>query len=134
MMLIEKLKAWWSGLTSSNDAIPLTKSWYGEFLREEEIVEDMLKTIRSDPVALKRWIDPASWSFPFYTDEKTPDHAGCLVFVGMMMRNYYGLWHKENPFVYLNPPPNADGIIDHPMFPDNISGRIISCVKAELAK
>ena len=40
------------------------------------------------------------------------------------IRNAYGLWSKKNSNVILNPLPNAEGIIDHPSFPDNLSGRI----------
>lgn len=44
---------------------------------------------------------------------------------GRWIRNSYGLWRADNPHVEVNPPPNAQNIIDHPLFPDNYSGMII---------
>lgn len=40
------------------------------------------------------------------------------------IRNAYGLWDESNPHVLVNAPPNSEGIIDHPLFPDNFSGMI----------
>lgn len=45
--------------------------------------------------------------------------------MGRWMRNSYGLWAEDNPHVVLNPEPNNQNIIDHPLFPDNFSGRIL---------
>lgn len=44
---------------------------------------------------------------------------------GRIIRNRYGLWDKNNPYVILDPKPNVNGIIDHPLFPDNYSGEIL---------
>lgn len=44
---------------------------------------------------------------------------------GRWIRNSYGLWDPQNPHVVRDPEPNPDGVIDHPLFPDNFSGSII---------
>jgi hypothetical protein len=41
------------------------------------------------------------------------------------IRNSYGLWREDNPYTLTNPPANEEGIIYHPMHPDNLSGRIV---------
>lgn len=146
---------------------PVDLQWHGEFLCENDLVADVLAKVKSDPEALKRWRDPASWQMNFsgrpywwrcmqhneifvvhHADDNSlgckkcialnqpspaaphrPDHEGCLHYAGMSIRNYYGLWDKKNPYTLINPPPNAEGIIDHPLHPDNLSGRIIDRVR-----
>lgn len=44
---------------------------------------------------------------------------------GRQIRNSYGLWNEMNPHVVQNPEPNERGIVDHPLFPDNLSGAIM---------
>jgi hypothetical protein len=48
--------------------------------------------------------------------------------VGRQIRNTYGLWEKGNPYVDLDAAPNAEGIVDDPKFPDNLSGKIVEAV------
>lgn len=45
--------------------------------------------------------------------------------LGMWIRNTYGLNRPDNPHIAFDPEPNAEGIIDHPRHPDNLSGWII---------
>lgn len=116
-----------------------TQQWHGTYLSEDEIVVDMLARIKSDPDGVKIWNDPASWKLPY--DERgrfaetAPEHAGSLMFVGMTVRNWYGLWKDECPHTITNGPDLeiTDGIITDPRFPDNLSGRIIDRVRAVLA-
>ena len=44
---------------------------------------------------------------------------------GRWLRNSYDLWNVDNPHTQINVPPNSDGIIDNPLFPDNYSEVII---------
>lgn len=114
--------------------------WHGSYLSEDEIVSDILARIKADPEALKRWTDTCSWSLPVgedgQIDPEAPDHAGCLMFAGMQIRNYYGLWHDECPFTKANGDDLeiVDGIITDRRHPDNASGRIIDRVRAALAE
>lgn len=114
------------------------RHWHGAYLNEDEIVADMLTKITADAEATKRWTDPASWRLPIGPDgqveDDVPEHAGCLTFVGMQVRNYYGLWHKECPHTKADGDDLIieDGIIIDPRHPDNFSGRAIDRVRAAL--
>lgn len=109
-----------------------------KYLNEEEIVADMVARIKADPEGVKRWTDPHSWKMPIMGDGKmdpnAPDYAGCLLFVGMQVRNHYGLWHKECPITKGDGPDLeiTDGIITDARHPDNLSGRIIDRVRTIL--
>lgn len=130
------------------DEKPQQEKWFGSYLDEDGIVADVLKRVRADEVALKRWLDPWSWKFPAFgarpipfakTPETPPDHAGCLVFASRGIRNYYGLWHADNPYVVVEDAQidedgiMEDGVITDPRHPDNLSGRVVDRVRAELA-
>jgi len=62
--------------------------------------------------------------------------------VGMQVRNYYGLWHVSCPYTKCGdsgrPAPLdleiTDGIITDPLFPDNMSARIIERVRKSLGE
>jgi len=114
--------------------------WRGVFLSEDEIVNDLLKRILEQPNGRKIWLDPASWRLPMSVDgrmaEDTPAHAGSLLFVGMSIRNYYGLWEPTNPYTRTSGPALQikNGIITDPLFPDNLSGRVIDRVRAALKR
>lgn len=116
------------------------EAWHGSYLDEDEIVSDMLAKIEADPEAVKRWTDPASWRMPIGKDGKieddAPKHAGCLMFVGMQVRNYYGLWREDCPYTKADGPDLeiTDGVITDARHPDNVSGRIIDRVRAALSK
>ena len=75
---------------------------------------------------------------PFSPEPKEdPEHAGCLMFAGMSIRNFYGLWHASNPHTAFGTDEDLEitgGIVTDPRHPDNVSGRIIDRVKAELQK
>jgi len=106
-------------------------NWHGKYLNEEEIAADMIAKIRANPEGVKVWLDPVSWEMPHGDYKELPPHAGALMNVGMQVRNYYGLWHPECPYTK---PGSADleikdGIITDPMFPDNLSMRIIDRVR-----
>jgi hypothetical protein len=118
-----------------------SQEWFGSYLDEDGIVADVLKRVSADAVAVKRWLDPRSWGFPLHAAKETlkvtPEHAGCLMFAGMSIKNFYGLWHADNPhtaFALEDDVQIEDGIITDPRHPDNMSGRIIDRVKAELKK
>jgi hypothetical protein len=115
-----------------------SQEWFGSYLNEDGIVADVLKRVIADAVGVKRWLDPKSWrptlsTFPM----KDEENAGCLMFAGMSIRNFYGLWHADNPHTAFGTDDDVeitDGIVTDPRHPDNISGRIIDRVKTELAK
>lgn len=44
---------------------------------------------------------------------------------GMHIRNNYRLWDTDNPHTKADAGPNDEGIIDDPLFPDQVSGRIL---------
>ncbi|MBP1296995.1 MULTISPECIES: hypothetical protein [Bradyrhizobium] len=118
---------------------PQAVDWFGSYLDEDGIVADVIQRIRKDEVALRRWLDPWSWKFPFTLSPvlyrpPPPDHAGCLVFAHRGIRNFYGLWHADNPHTEAQDVVVEDGIITDPRHPDNFSGRVVERVKTELAK
>ncbi|WP_315729912.1 hypothetical protein [Bradyrhizobium sp. SZCCHNRI2010] len=117
--------------------------WFGSFLDEDGIVADVLARVKADEVAVKRWLDPQSWTlqaFASYAEMKAlPEHAGCLKFAGMAIRNFYGLWHADNPHTAFDMQHDDQefddfGVVTDPRHPDNLSDRVIKRVKAELAK
>lgn len=122
-----------------------SREWFGSYLNEDGIVADVLKRVTADEVAIKHWLDPMSWRMPnlmstiggILKRDNVPVHAGCLMFAGMSIRNFYGLWHADNPHTTFGTDDDVeitDGIVTDPRHPDNISGRIIDRVKTELAK
>jgi hypothetical protein len=126
-----------------------SQEWHGFYLDEDGIVADVVRRVSSDPVGLKHWLDPVSWSIPQgwlsarrmpfskNAEEKDPEHAGCLMFAGMSIRNFYGLWHADNPHTAFGIEDDVmieDGIVTDPRHPNNFSGRVIARVKAELKK
>lgn len=50
---------------------------------------------------------------------------------GRDIRNEYGLWDSENPHTVQSPGPGEKGFIDHPLFPDQVSFRILQRVWGE---
>jgi hypothetical protein len=114
-----------------------SQEWFGSYLSEDGIVADIVRRVTADAVAIKHWLDPQSWRLiPLATSAQMkalPDHAGCLMFAGMSIRNFYGLWHADNPHTEAEFVEVTDGIITDPRHPDNMSGRIIDRVKKTLA-
>jgi hypothetical protein len=123
------------------DEKPQQEPWFGSYLDEDGVVSDVLKRITADPIAVKNWLDPWSWRFPPIGDRQmpfapkldVPENAGCLLFAPMSIRNYYGMWHANNPHTEAEDAELTDGFITDPRHPDNFSGRVIDRVKAELA-
>ena len=119
-----------------------SQEWFGSYMDEDGIVTDVLKRVTADAEAVKRWTDTWSWKTPlwgrgFKLDRSAPDHAGCLMFAGMAIRNFYVLWHASNPHTAFGTDEDLEitgGIVTDPRHPDNVSGRIIDRVKAELQK
>jgi hypothetical protein len=66
-------------------------------------------------------------------EDMTRYHHG----IGTNIRNRFGLWDKDNPYVKVDAAPNAAGVIDDPMFPDQVSHEILKKVwhmlQAEIA-
>jgi hypothetical protein len=56
------------------------------------------------------------------------------MFAGISIRNFYGLWHADNPHTEAEDVEITDGIITDARHPDNFSGRIMGRVKEELKK
>lgn len=119
---------------------PQKEVWFGSYLDEDGVVADVLKRVSSDPVAVNRWLDPWSWRFPPIGDRQmpfapkvdVPENAGCLLFASMSIRNYYGMWHANNPHTEVEDFELTDGFITDPRHPDIFSRRVIDRVKAEL--
>ncbi|SHH03420.1 hypothetical protein [Bradyrhizobium erythrophlei] len=119
-----------------------SQEWLGQYLDEEGVVADVLKRVQADAEGMKRWLDPVSWHLPLLKmgggriDPDAPGHAGCLMFAGMSIRNFYGMWHASNPHTAKDDGDNLvieDGIITDPRHPDNFSARVIERVKSTLA-
>lgn len=93
-------------------------TWHGKYLTEDEIVEDLIVKIGSAPGAAKGWVEGGIG----------------LWFTGMNIRNYYGLWHENNPYTKSNGDDLQieNGVITDPRFPDNYSGRIMDRVRVAL--
>lgn len=112
--------------------------WIGKYLDEDGVVADILERVKADEVAVKRWLDPISWNFPLHLSSESmkalPEHAGCLMFAAMNIRNFYGMWHADNPHTEAEDLVIEDGIVTDPRHPDNFSFRVIARVKVELAK
>lgn len=108
--------------------------WRGSYLSEEAIVAEMTARIKAVPYALAIWRDPESWKFHY--GNATPPNAGALVFAGMYVRNYYGLWHSECPLTFKGAGTfvSENGVVTDPRHPDNVSARIIDKVKSELSQ
>lgn len=127
-----------------------SQEWFGSYLDEDGIVADVLKRVRADAVAVQRWLDPVSWRVPKgwlgvrtyhfgMPVKEDPDHAGCLMFAPMSIRNFYGLWHADNPHTAFDGAhddleTDDAGVITDARHPDNMSFRIIERVKDELRK
>jgi hypothetical protein len=109
--------------------------WFGRFLSPDEIVDDMVKHIISNPEIVKIWCDPESFTLaglfePGRKWKTDPNpNAGRLAFVPMNIRNWYGLWREDCPYTEIKVPVVENGIITDPRFPDNLSGKIIEDVK-----
>lgn len=93
--------------------MPWREYVYGpKYLSEEEIVEDLLRELDAQDLERIRAL-----------------HGSRLIVLhhslGQWIRNHYKLWAEDNPHVVLNPRPSAKGVIDHPLFPDQVSQRII---------
>ncbi|BAR61865.1 hypothetical protein NK6_8718 [Bradyrhizobium diazoefficiens] len=123
------------------DHEPNDIKFIGHYLDEDGVVADVLARVSADPVAIERWLDPQSWGFPLHISSVTlkalPEHAGCLMFAAMGIRNFYGLWHADNPHTAFGLEDDVqieDGIVTDPRHPDNFSFRVIERVKAELRK
>jgi hypothetical protein len=98
----------------------------------------------ADAVAIENWLDPVSWKIPtgwlgtrrmpFSPEPKDdPEHAGCLMFASMSIRNFYGMWHADNPHTEAEFVEVTDGVVTDPRHPDNFSGRVFDRVKKALA-
>jgi hypothetical protein len=121
-----------------------SQEWLGTYLDEDGVVADVLKRVSADTVAIKNWLDPVSWKMPngwlgtrlkrFLPEQaEEPEHAGCLMFAGMSIRNFYGMWHADNPHTEAEFVEVTDGIVTDPRHPDNFSARVIDRVKKALA-
>lgn len=108
--------------------------WHGTFLSEDEIVADMVAKIRADPRALKVWRDPASHGPLQLNNPEACENAGALMFAGMGVRNWYGLWKPECPYTENENCVVENGVIIDPRFADNVSGRIMDRVAEELMR
>ncbi|RUW56373.1 hypothetical protein [Mesorhizobium sp. M8A.F.Ca.ET.021.01.1.1] len=48
--------------------------------------------------------------------------------IGTSIRNEFGLWDPANPYTKHDAAPNAQGVIDDPLFPDQVSHEILKKV------
>lgn len=139
MGLIEKLSNLIRGL-GKTEKPQMPKEWFGSYLDEDGIVADVFKRISEDEESTKLWLDPWSWKFPYLgsriAQDNAPEHAGCLIWADRGIRNYYGLWHADNPHTAFGADDDVeitDGIITDPRHPDNFSDRVVQRVKKALA-
>jgi hypothetical protein len=159
--VIRSAIARWCGVFVRKPPAPQKPEWHGRYLDENGIVADVLSHVLADVEAVMRWRDPASWqlfgnwwrcrrhglAFSAHegcakcimagetcpAESHAPPHAGCLTFAGQGIRNWYGLWHPENPHTRpLDDYEATSGVITDPRHPDNLSGRVIGRVRAAL--
>lgn len=112
------------------------RKWAGRHMSEVEIIADLVAKIKVDGAAIKAWSSKDSFYLPYQMtkadDGTEPEpHAGSLMFVGMSIRNWYGLWDTDNPYTKNNEKDMLveNNIVTDPLFPDNLSGRIIDRVR-----
>lgn len=98
----------------------------GSYMNEDEILANMIAnsslSFDQETIAIIRN------DFKPLPDMDNYHAIGCVFMFsefGRWLRNSYGLWAADNPHTLLNPEPNDQNIIDHPLFPDNFSGRIM---------
>lgn len=115
---------------------PPPRKWVGRYMSEVEIIEDLVAKIKNNDDAIKVWSSPDAFVMPKFDPKSldVPDAtAGALMFAGMSIRNWYGLWDTDNPYTKtankLCDMEITDGIITDPLHPDNFSGRIIDRVR-----
>jgi len=96
------------------------KFGFGRFLSEPEMVTDLIDNRLTTQ-------DRAEF-------RKTPEQDLIILHhgLGMWIRNFYGLWREDNPYTKVNAGPNSEGIIDDPLFPDQVSQRIIEAAWRKL--
>ena len=113
-----------------NRAVP----WQESYLDEDGIVADILAKVRADPEAVKMWLDDDSWHMPMSMDGMLDKpSAGALMFAGMSIRNWDGLWHPECPYTKNTGDLEIkDGVVTDPKFADNLSERVIDRVRSAL--
>jgi hypothetical protein len=137
MKILKKLSNLIGGLGKNEK--PEMPKWFGSYLDEDAMVADVVRRVSDDQIALNRWLDPYSWKFPYLGrpipfGPKEPEHTGCLIHAGRGIRNFYGLWHADNPHTGGNDYEITDGIVTDPRHPDNFSQRVVERAKAELAR
>ncbi len=102
---------------------PLIKNPDGSYMDEKQILEHLKENTKD-----KETIRIIANDFK-PSEDSTPEDKWTYAFgrdsFGRHIRNNYGLWREDNLHTVNDPPPNKDGIIDHPNHPDNFSGRII---------
>jgi len=99
------------------------------FLTPDQIVEDIASRIDEDSGKA------IACDFEPHPDAGQSERFAIRYGKSMCMRrirNVYHLWDTRNPHVVLSPPPNKDGIIDHPLFPDNVSAAIYDALRAKM--
>lgn len=90
-----------------------------KYLTEDEIVEDLIRTMPAESVDSWKRVPKKELILGHHT-------------TGRAIRNHYHLWDKDNPYTVNDPEPNSDGVIDHPLFPDQVSMRIMEKVWEKL--
>jgi hypothetical protein len=90
-----------------------------EFLTEDQIVADLLSKMNDR--------DRQTWRSILLENVISGHHT-----TGQTIRNNYQLWDAANPYTHAEAEPNADGIIDHPLFPDQVSTRIMQRLWGEV--
>lgn len=97
--------------------VQITLNDDGSYMSPVEIVRKMMdELVEDDRELLKKKVPRAGDMVMFH-------HT-----TGMRLRNRFGLWRADNPHVKLEAEPNAQGIVDHPKFPDNLSGDILEAI------
>jgi len=87
------------------------------FLSVADILQDLMKTMKPEALLDISHMEKAALA---------PLHLS----LGMVIRNHYNLWHEENPHTEIKNPVMEDGIITDPLFPDQMSQRLIERIWA----
>jgi len=98
---------------------PLWMNKDGSYMSEDQIVKHII-TRAAGTMAQTMW-----------RTIKLSELAKLHSSKGREIRNEYGLWDAENPHTVQAPGPGEKGYVDHPLFPDQVSFRVMQRVWGE---
>ena len=114
------------------EPVEIVKNADGSFMSEPQMVNYMISLLQDEKSMM---IIASNFYFdPYQTEESKQMSLHTVLNMrayykttfGRQIRNTFGLWHRQNPYVFLDAEPNEENIIDHPLHPDQVSARVIA--------